>query len=178
MSDQSPPSVQSTLGSSGAPASFEWRGKTWNVGHPDQASKARLEELIAQAETQAVQALKPATSPEEYRELLMDLGRQLRSREQRTRDGSLWLRYMAGPELGTGIVLWALSLIRGPHPEFTEADLRAAFDESGDLLTLAIDRVVPGFFDYLGTALSLPPETLAGLQAEAQRIFAALRPKR
>lgn len=166
-------SIQDALGSAGECPRFEWRGKTYKVGFPDDRAKARLEELVAQAETAAVVSLKGAIPDDDYRTQLADLGRQLRAgvREQRTKAGKLWREYMFGRNREQGFVLYLLALVQGEHPEVTETTLTAMLEESGDLLLLAADRVVPGFFDFLAAQMGVPPEVLAPVK---ERMTAAL----
>lgn len=163
---ENPVSVQDVLGAAGEPPRFAWRGKEYKVGFPTQRVKARLEELIAGAETAAVQALRGVIPPTDFADQLARLGRQLRTREHRTRDGSLWQRYMVGEEAVTGFQLFLLALLREHQPDVTEDDLRAMLAEGGEFLLLAADRVVPGFFTWLEAELGAPKGTTAELAAK------------
>lgn len=162
-----PVSVQDVLGAAGEPPGFTWRGKQYKLGFPDGKAKARLEELICQAETAAVQALRAVVTPAEFAEHQRALGRMIRTREYRTRDGLVWHKYMLGEEAATGFQLYLLALLREFHPELTEDDVRNMLEEERDFVLFAADRVVPGFFTFLVAERALP----AGLAGEATERF-------
>lgn len=159
------------LGTAGTCPQFLWRGKSYTVGFPDDAAKARLEELIIRAETAAVLALKPLIPAEEYSRKLDRLARQNRSREYRTRSGSLWIEYMVGENRAQGFVLYVLSLLQAHHPELTDADVIIMLEECREFLTMAVDRVVPDFFGWLAAELGLSPDTILKATEDAQTIL-------
>lgn len=169
-------SVQDALGDAGACPRFEWRGKWYTLGFPTDAAKARLEELVIQAETAAVRSLKGLVPDDEYQRKIDRLGRLNRGREYRTRSGSLWREYMVGESRDQGFLLYVLSLLHAHHPELTDADVAEMLDECGEFVTLAADRVVPGFFDFLAAAKVLPPELAAAAKAGAAAALRRLTP--
>ena len=179
MSEPVVASVQDVLGAAGEPPSFVWRGRRFKVGHPTPAVEARFEELIAEAEVQAVRSLRGLVPDDDYREEIRRLGRQTRDREYRTGKGSLWVRYTVGDQAAVGANLYLLALLREHHPDFSADDLRDALEEEQDFLLLAAERVIPGFFGWAGAKLKLPPGAVGTLvesvRARVRAHLAALK---
>lgn len=167
MADETVRSVQDVLGAAGAPPEFVWRGKSYKMGFLTQAAQARFEELIIGAESATVSALKGRIPPDDYRDRLADLGRNVDLREY-TAGGPLWQRYATGRDRDRGICLYLLALLREYQPELKETDVVAMLQEIPEFLHLVADRAVPGFFAYVAAGLKIPFATIEPMMLQAQ----------
>lgn len=153
-------SVQDVLGTAGEPAVFQWKGTDYKFGTLDQRAKARFEELVAQAETAAVRALRGVLPDAEYVEERRTLGRQISERQYKT-GGKLWAKYAGGEASDHGLILHVLSLLREHQPSVREEDVRAMFEEDGDFLLMAVNRAVPSFFEMAAEGRKMDPAAIA-----------------
>lgn len=153
-------SVQDVLGTAGEPASFRWQGAEYKIGTLDQRAKARFEELVAQAETNAVRALKGILPDAEYAEERRVLGRQINDRQYKT-GGKLWAKYAGGEASDHGLILHVLSLLREHQPSIKEETVREMFESDADFLLMAVDRAVPSFFEMAAEGRKMDPAAIA-----------------
>lgn len=148
-----PPAVGDVLGPAGACPEILHNGKTWKIGHPDQAAKDRLEKLVVADAWNNVKAALLG-DPEHDEELKASYQESVRNREYRT-GGKLWARAFSRTD---GQVLFYLSLIQAHHPEATSQDVVSLMADKPDEFLTAIELVTPRFFFVAAEAMGLPPD--------------------
>lgn len=156
-----PASVSALLGAAGACPEIPFKGKAYKVGHPTQAAKARLEQLVVAQAVAEVRELKGVLPPDAYAELFAETAEKVRGRSFKTW-GADWQKTVFAPE---NAHLFLLSLLRGPHPDMSEADARAMMLEAPEECALALGLVVPDFFEMLLADRPLSPEDRAKVGA-------------
>lgn len=151
-----PPAVGDVLGPAGACPEIVHNGKTWKIGHPDQAAKDRLEKLVvADAWANVKAAL--IGDDEHDAELKASYQESVRNREYRT-GGKLWAKAFGRVD---GQVLFYLSLIQANHPDATSQDVLSLMADKPDEFLTAIELVTPRFFFVAAAAMGLPPDKQA-----------------
>jgi len=164
--DTQSPSVMTQLGAAGSCPEIEHKGKIWKVGHPTQRAKAELEKLATQKATRETLSLKELLSPADYGEIFESFRRAVSSGEYKT--GKIgWLQTVFS---GATAPLFFLSLLREHHPDATEKDAQTLYSEQPEQTMLALEAVVPPFFDMLLKEMDLPPDQKKHWEAAFQRV--------
>lgn len=165
------------LGDAGACPVVEWEGARYTLGHPTQKAKTLYQNEIVEAERRGLDAqlARKWVTPAKYDEKLDDLGRAV-ERGDHLPGGPLWAKYAVGAETPAGVVTFLWSLFAQHHPALTVADVRRMAEGSPGLVRLAVRRVVPGFFEWVGEALNLPPDARAALTRQVADRLAAVYP--
>lgn len=136
--------------------SFVFKGVNYQLAHPDQAAKARLETLIVAHERRTIEDMfaNGFISAEERMDQFRNLAQLIRQGEHAP-GGSLWVGYMqtTGSQRVVGLALFHLSLLQvcdenGKRIRFaTIDDLPQAILMFGDISLLPLfAEVVPDFF--------------------------------
>lgn len=180
MSEDQPVPVQVALGAFGECPSFEWRGKTYTLGHPTQIVKAVYENAIADAEVSLYQTQleRKWITPAKFDEKLDSLTARIDApRCEHHTGGPLWMEYTLGEKCATGNVLFLLSLFRLHHPDLTTVDVRAMLTEIPALVRFHMRKVVPSFFEWAPGCLSLTPEQMQEVRTLVAKIMDDMRAK-
>ncbi len=173
--------MAAALGEAGGCPVVEANGTAWKIGHPVQAAKKFLEDLIldgVETDLLAGKARNPAAFAAAWESHMADR----RRRRYATLTGDLWMEQALDPQRGP--VLLLASLLRCHHPGATEDDALALLAAEPERVQAAMARVLPDFFETLlagPAAAALPPaareQVRAGLRAAAaEMLTAASRP--
>lgn len=169
------PAVLDVLADAGPPLTVQYEGRTYRLGFPTQAAKARYENLVLKAETDMVLRQKAFLPPDDYQMRCDKLSEQINGRAFATGE-PLWMKYSLSP---TGWLLWVQSLFGEHHPEITAEDVVKLLSAKGEEVRFLLGAVVPSFFAWtldLGAALveRVPEGDRAKLTAELEKARLAL----
>lgn len=173
MSEQTPaPSIQGMLGAAGANPVIRWQGKSYKVGHPTQAAKARLEELAADAAMSRVEAMEGRVKPKTFKAMLDRATDRVLEGDYKT-----WATGWQEVVWSDGGVLFLLSLLHEHHPDLTAPDAARMMEQCGNQYKAALGKVLPGFFDLLlGGREDITPEQAATIRETVEKFVSKLLP--
>jgi hypothetical protein len=168
--------VGPVLGDAGPPAEFEFRGRTWKVGHPVQAAKAELEKLVLQYVLESHEAMRGVWPDAKFAAKEKELDELIYGRHYRTW-GSLWKVAVNGPD---GNALLLLSLLKAHQPAAALDDARAMWANATRQVLIAYAQVMPDFFSALVASHPGTPEekalALGAAVAQAAALLHAATP--
>lgn len=161
--------------------SFVFHGLNYQLSHPDQAAKARLETLIVANERQAIDDMfeNGFITADEKMNQFRELAQLIRLREHAP-GGSIWVKYMqsSGRQKVVGLALFHLSLLivceEGKPKRFgTIDDLPKAIEMFADAQLLPVfAEVVPDFFAWtLAQKTNASAEMQAELKAKMSQFY-------
>jgi hypothetical protein len=179
MSEPDSVPVQLALGEWGVSPTFEWRGKSYALGHPTQVKKAVYENALADAEKAHLdsQLARGWVTPAKYDEKLDALTAAIDGpRFEHMAGGAIWMDYAFGAKAQTGTVLFLWSLFAPNHPDLTPADARAMLEDAPALVRFHLRKVVPSFFEWAAAQLQAPPEAMARVREAIAGALAGLEP--
>lgn len=155
MAEDVRPSAGDLLGSDGACPAVTVGTRTWKIGRPDQAAKARFEELVVAHAEANLTRVGGLLSPERRAAQEAWLYEQIAGR-QYAAGGAMWEAVVAGPDANA---VFLASLLQEHHPDATVAD-------AGRLLAAAFGPVMRAMARVMPPFLSLMLADIPGLSAE------------
>lgn len=167
--------VQVALGSWGVCPSFDWKGKKYTLGHPDQIKKALYENAIADAEKQHLdsQLERKWISQAKYDAKLDELTAAIDGPVfAHMAGGAIWMEYAFGSKAQTGTMIFLWTLFAQNHPDMTVADAQAMLRDSPTLIRFHLRKVVPSFFEWTAGQLQAPPEAMAKIREKIAEVVA------
>lgn len=158
--------ISAALGDAGGCPVIEHAGRKWKIGHPVQAAKKHLEDLILEAVEEPILATK-AARPASFREEWDAHRADKRQGRYATVIGDLWREQAFHPEQGA--LLFLASLLRCHHPRATTADAVDLVAAEPERVESALMRVLPDFFSaLLDPAVEPRDPRLKAVPAEAK----------
>lgn len=160
--------MSAVLGEAGGCPEIKWGGKTWKIGHPVQAARKHLEDLILERVEEPILARKES-HPAAFRQEWDDHRADKRRGRYATLTGDLWIEQAMDKEAGP--ILFVASLLRCHQPGATFEDALGLTMAEPERVESALLRVLP---DFLSSLLD-EPRFRAVPQAERERVREKLR---